>query len=718
MDNMLEMYLYETNTLMEQLDELLIEAEKNATFTTNDVNEIFRIMHTIKGSSAMMEFSTLMEIAHHIEDLFFYIRENGMDALDESHKNDLFNLMFQSTDALRIEVEKIENDEPLSTNIDHIIANINSFLEKISSSGDKSSTDSSKDEKVETEMPVADGEAIALINQELAGCPESSLRYFIRIHFEEGSGMENLRAFMVITSLREIDLHFEHYPNDVETNSDTSETIVEKGFFIAVANEEDLERALQAIKLQNSIHSYEVIENAAAKPAEKASASQSGPMTAAESTNSAPAVSSAPTANNAPAANSAPAANNAPAASASAHNGAPVKQSLISVNLSKLDSLVAIVGEIVITESMVTSSPDLQNLKLDNFTKSARQLRKLTDDLQDIAMSLRMVPLSGTFQKMNRIVRDMKKKLNKDVRLTLVGENTEVDKTVVDSIGDPIMHIVRNSMDHGVEATAEERIAAGKNPQAEIVLSAAHTGSEVIISISDDGQGMNPDKILAKAERNGILTKPASDYSKKEILSLLLLPGFSTNEEVTEFSGRGVGMDVVKKNVEAVGGTISITSETGKGSCTTLKIPLTMAITDGMEVSVGKSLFTIPIANIRQSFKPQKEEVILDANGNEIIKCLDAFYPIIRIHELYNIETEVTNIEDGILIWVETADKSYCLFVDELLGEQQVVVKPLSPFLGNFNIKSSGIGGCTILGDGNISLILDISNLYAATQQY
>ena len=706
MDNMLEMYLYETNTLMEQLDELLIEAEKNATFTTNDVNEIFRIMHTIKGSSAMMEFSTLMEIAHHIEDLFFYIRENGMDALDESHKNDLFNLMFQSTDALRIEVEKIENDEPLSTNIDHIIANINSFLEKISSSGDKSSTDSSKDEKVETEMPVADGEAIALINQELAGCPESSLRYFIRIHFEEGSGMENLRAFMVITSLREIDLHFEHYPNDVETNSDTSETIVEKGFFIAVANEEDLERALQAIKLQNSIHSYEVIENAAAKPAEKASSSQSGPMTAAESTNSAPAVSSAPTANNAPAANSAPAANNAPAASASAHNGAPVKQSLISVNLSKLDSLVAIVGEIVITESMVTSSPDLQNLKLDNFTKSARQLRKLTDDLQDIAMSLRMVPLSGTFQKMNRIVRDMKKKLNKDVRLTLVGENTEVDKTVVDSIGDPIMHIVRNSMDHGVEATAEERIAAGKNPQAEIVLSAAHTGSEVIISISDDGQGMNPDKILAKAERNGILTKPASDYSKKEILSLLLLPG------------RGVGMDVVKKNVEAVGGTISITSETGKGSCTTLKIPLTMAITDGMEVSVGKSLFTIPIANIRQSFKPQKEEVILDANGNEIIKCLDAFYPIIRIHELYNIETEVTNIEDGILIWVETADKSYCLFVDELLGEQQVVVKPLSPFLGNFNIKSSGIGGCTILGDGNISLILDISNLYAATQQY
>ncbi len=707
MDNMLEMYLYETNTLMEQLDELLIEAEKNADFTTNDVNEIFRIMHTVKGSSAMMEFSTLMEIAHHIEDLFFYIRENGMDSLDESHKTDLFNLMFQSTDALRVEVEKIENDEPLSTNIDPIINNINSFLEKISSTEEKSSDASSAGEAA-SDMPVADEKAIALINQELAGCPISSMPYFIRVHFEEGSGMENLRAFMLITALREIDLQFEHYPEDVETNSSTSESIVDNGFYVAVSSSDDVEKALQVVKLQNSIQTYEVIENAATKPAEDTPAAVSPQDAPAENTASAPA-------NTAAAAASAPASKTPPATS-SAHNNAPVKQSLISVNLSKLDSLVAIVGEIVITESMVTSSPDLQNLKLDNFMKSARQLRKLTDDLQDIAMSLRMVPLSGTFQKMNRIVRDMKKKLNKDVRLTLVGENTEVDKTVVDSIGDPIMHIVRNSMDHGVETTAEERIAAGKDPQAEIILSAAHTGSEVIISISDDGQGMDPDKILSKAERNGILTKPASDYSKKEILSLLMLPGFSTNEEVTEFSGRGVGMDVVKKNVEAVGGTISITSELGKGSCTTLKIPLTMAITDGMEISVGKSMFTIPIANIRQSFKPQREEVILDANGNEIIKCLDTFYPIVRIHELYNIETEITNIEDGILIWVETADKSYCLFVDELLGEQQVVVKPLSPFLGNFNIKNSGIGGCTILGDGNISLILDISNLYAATQ--
>lgn len=695
MDNMLEMYLYETNTLLEQLDELLIEAEKNEDFTTNDVNEIFRIMHTIKGSSAMMEFSTLMEIAHHIEDLFFYIRENGLDAMDESHKSDLFNLMFQSTDALRSEVEKIENDEPLSTNIDNVITDINSFLEKIRS-GDSGSGDSSAAEPVQP----ADKETINIINQELAGCPSSSLPYFIRIHFEQGCGMENLRAFMVVTALKELEIQFEAYPEDVESNSDTSESIIENGFFIACASHEDIDTAIHAIKDQNSVETYEVIENATVKqkPAQESSPAPADAKAESREDSSAPA-----------------APKSAPASAAPQH-AAPVKQSLISVNLSKLDSLLALVGEIVITEAMVTSSPDLQNLKLDNFLKSARQLRKLTDDLQDIAMSLRMVSVSGTFQKMNRIVRDMKKKLGKDVRLTIIGENTEVDKTIVDSIGDPIMHIVRNSMDHGIEEDVNDRIAAGKPAQAEIILSAAHTGNEVIISVSDDGRGMDTEAILAKAERNGILMKPASEYTKKEILALLMIPGFSTNESVTEFSGRGVGMDVVKKNVEAVGGTITITSELGQGSCTTLKIPLTMAIVDGMEVSVGNSLFTIPISNIRQSFKAQAEDVILDTSGNEMIKCMNEFYPIVRAHRLYNIETEKVNIEDGILIWVEASDKSYCLFVDELLGEQQVVVKPLPAFLSNFNIKDSGIVGCTIMGDGNISIILDILNLFVAAQ--
>ncbi|MDF2889356.1 MAG: CheA signal transduction histidine kinase [Lacrimispora sp.] len=699
MDNMLDMYLFETNSLLEQLDELLIEAEKAGDFTVDDVNEIFRIMHTVKGSSAMMEFNSLMQIAHHIEDLFFFIRENGLDSLESSHKSTLFDLMFRSTDLLRAEVLKVQNNEPLSDNVDSLTVEINSFLKKISKDNKDTPAENKKGEKPagkEKTTPTASSPVAEVdldeVRMDLAECPDDNAAYFLRIFFDEGCGMENLRAFMLICSLKESSLEFNFYPSDVETNSQSCTFIVEKGFYLALDSRETADLAISLINNMNNLRSYELIQNVRAKSA------------VAEKTVEA---ASAPVSQESAAPASAPVANTG--------HQMPSKQNLISVNLAKLDNLVAIVGEIVITESMVTSSPEIQNMKnLDSFLKATRQLRKLTDDLQDIVMSLRMVPVSGVFQKMNRIVRDMKQKLKKDVRLTIVGENTEVDKSIVDSIGDPIMHIVRNSMDHGIEETADDRIRVGKNPQGEIILSASHTTNEVIISIRDDGRGVNSAGVLAKAKRNGILTKPESEYTQKEILSLLLAPGFSTNETVTEFSGRGVGMDVVKKNVEAIGGTITITSELGKGMCTTLKIPLTMAIVDGMEISVGKSVFTIPIANIRQSFKVKNDEVIYDTEGNEIIRCMNQFYPIIRIHRLYNIETEVTNIEDGILVWVESGDKSYCLFVDDLLGEQQVVVKPLPVYLNSFNIKDSGISGCTILGDGNISIILDVLNLYAA----
>lgn len=703
MDNMLDMYLFETNSLLEQLDELLIEAEKAGDFTVDDVNEIFRVMHTIKGSSAMMEFSSLMQIAHHIEDLFFFIRENGLESLDSSHKSTLFDLMFRSTDMLREEVSKVENNEPLSDNVDNLTQEINSFLKKISKDNNQAGkeetgggeTDQETSQAKEAPKPAAN---LDKIRMELADCPDDKAAFFLRIFFDEGCGMENLRAFMLVSTLKEASLEFNFHPSDIETSSQSSAAIIEKGFFLTFSNRKEAELAIAQLNSSNNIRSYELIENVQEKekPAdEKKTVSAASVPTSRKKTK---------------------------AAQTPAGGGHQMssKQNLISVNLTKLDNLVAIVGEIVITESMVTSSPEIQNLKnLDSFLKATRQLRKLTDDLQDIVMSLRMVPVSGVFQKMNRIVRDMKQKLKKDVRLTIIGEHTEVDKSIVDSIGDPIMHIVRNSMDHGIEETEEERIAVGKNPQGEIILSASHTTNEVIISIKDDGRGVDPAGVLAKAKRNGILTKPENEYSLKETLALLLAPGFSTNEVVTEYSGRGVGMDVVKKNVEAVGGTVTITSELGKGMCTTLKIPLTMAIVDGMEIAVGKSVFTIPIANIRQSFKVKNDEVIYDTEGNEIIKCMNQFYPIIRVHNLYNIDTEITSIEDGILVWVEAGDKSYCLFVDDLLGEQQVVVKPLPVFLNNFNIKNSGICGCTILGDGNISIILDVLNIYAvAHDQY
>ena len=682
--SILDAYLYEENNLLDQLDEMLVADEKNGDFSTDDVNEIFRIMHTIKGSSAMMEFNSISTIAHHIEDVFFYIRDKGIETLDPEHKKELFNLMFRSEDYLRSEIEKVEQGVPLSTDIDAFSNEINSFLKKISGAAPAAPEASQA-------APAASGAAAPsfLPDDKDAAC-------FFHVFLEEGVGMENLRAYMIVNAVKECDVNFRFYPSDMETDQDTSQTIAENGFFLAFNSREDASKAEGILKTQNHIRSYELVDATKAAPAPTVETKKVSPSKSPASTASSPDTSAKK------------------AAPQLTHT--PVKQNLISVNLMKLDSLMDIVGEIVITESMVTSSPELNLLprdNRDNFMKSARQLRKLTNDLQDIAMSLRMVPISGVFQKMNRIVRDMKQSLGKDVRLTIVGEDTEVDKTIVDNIQDPIMHIVRNSMDHGIEETAQERIDAGKDPQGEIVLSASHTSSEVVISVKDDGYGMDPQKILEKAQAKNMLTKPASEYSQKEILGLIMLPGFSTNTAVTEYSGRGVGMDVVKKNVESLGGIVSVSSTYGEGTTISMKIPLTLAIVDGMKVTVGDSIFTIPIANIRQSFKVKADQVIKDEYGNEMVERVDRFYPIVRLHSFYHLPTEVTQMEDGILLWVEANDRSYCLFVDDLIGEQQVVVKPLPAFLSEFNLKDHGITGCTIMGDGNISIILDILSLYS-----
>lgn len=691
-NDILDTYIYETNTLLEQLESIVLEAEKADTFSQDNVNEIFRIMHTIKGSSAMMEYDTLTTISHRIEDLFFIIRENTMSVVPEENRPALFDLMFQSIDYFRSEIDKIEAGQPLDKNIDSFLANINSLIAKI------------KGEPEGAEQPPAPaaaapaekkGEAVS------AGSTEdgnADFPYALRVFFDEGCGMENLRAFMLVTAIRDFcaESDFLFVPAGIENDASTAEQVIENGFLLMFKHAEDREKAIPAVRSSGSVRSYQPHdyeppkqEKETAAPAEAESASEH----VAHGT-SAPAGSSA-----------------TPAAAPQQHQ----KESLISVNLSKLDQLSAIVGEIVITESMVTSSPDLKGLHLDAFSKNARQLRKLTDELQDISMSLRMIPVSSTFQKMNRIVRDMSKKLNKQAKLTLIGEDTEVDKTIVDSIGDPIMHMIRNSMDHGIEDTEEERIAAGKPAVGEIILSAQDTGSEVIIVIQDDGQGVNDEKVLKKAIKSGIAS-PDVEYSHRDILNFLMMPGFSTNTEVTEFSGRGVGMDVVKKSIEDLGGNVSITSELGKGMTVTIHIPLTMAIMDGMEVSVGESIFTIPIKNINQSFKVSASDILHDSVEGEMIKVMDNYYPVIRARRFYQIEGGTDTIDDGIMLWLESSGNSFCLFVDELLGEQQIVVKPLPSYVNNFDMKKNGIAGCSIRGDGNISLILDVGNLYSAMQ--
>lgn len=678
MESMLDMYLFESNSLIEQLDSLILESEKSKNFTPEAVNEIFRIMHTIKGSSAMMQFNSIMTVAHKVEDVFFVVRQNG---LPEKESAKLFDLMFLATDFIKEQIDKIQNNEPIAEDVDAITSELITFLGKL------------KEEEISEEI------ASAPTNNTIQSVSNNG--YSIRVFFDESSGMLNVRAFMLVMGINDVCENYTYSPANVDTDSSTEAIIIEKGFLLSFANENDVELALQVVKDSGNIKDYYLEQHEAEElecktvecpvqqpqqeePKEPPSSQANAVINPQQSTQS------------------------------TQNTTVATKQSIISVNLTRLDKLMDIVGEIVVTESMVSSSPELVGLKLDHFTKSERKLRKLIDEMQETVMSIRMVPVAGVFHKMNRIVRDMSQKLGKQVKLSIIGEDTEVDKTVVDGIGDPIMHLVRNAMDHGIETDEADRIAHGKDPVAEITLSAEHTGSEVIISVSDDGKGVDPAKVLAKAKSNGILIKPESEYSKKEILSLLMAPGFSTKEQVTEFSGRGVGMDVVKKNIENVGGVISISSELYEGTTVSFKIPLSLAIISGMGFTVGNSLFTIPMDNIRQLFKVSSDEIAYDAKRNEMINKDDEFIPLIRLHDFLGLKTDVTNLEAGIIIWIEIGDKSYCLFADKLIGEQHVVAKPLPSLLAGFNMKEAGIAGCTILGNGSISIILDLFNLHEA----
>lgn len=732
---MLEVFIYETTTLLDQLDEILLEAEKEKILTDDNINEIFRTMHTIKGSAAMMGLTSISTLAHRVEDMFSILRETP-SKMNDDNRGHIFDLVFQASDFFKSEIEAIQQNGD-----DYYPADAGSLIVEIEQEGAEMKGEAPVTPKpqpspaAQPAAPQAPAEQPAQPEPEApeASGPEAQEGaagnglHYVRVFFEDGCQMENIRAFALLSQLKDSCGFLESEPHSPETNMACSSDIVKNGFLVMFrpAPNASLEEIYSIIENAMNIKSYEdVTEEYGAPvggPAPAApAASTTQPAAAKAPAVSAPAVETkAPPQAAQPKPQPQPVPQAAPpkapqrpsgAGEGGVNRNALGKQSLISVNQSKLDQLMALMGEIVIAESMVTSNPELKGLQLDNFYKSARQLRKLTNQLQDVIMSTRMVSLTGVFQKMNRIVRDMNKNLGKEVELVTVGGETEVDKTINDVLGDPFMHMIRNSMDHGIESP-EERIAAGKPEQGTITLSAQNVGGEIVISIADDGRGLDRNKILSKAERNGMLTKPASDYSDKEVFGLIMLPGFSTNETATEYSGRGVGMDVVHKNLETVGGNISIDSKTGEGTTFTIKIPLTLAIVDGMEIAVKNDTFTIPITSIKQSFKLSEDtQLLTDTDGSEMIMLRGDCYPIIRLHQVYGIDTEVVNLEDGIFVQVENENKTACIFVDQLIGEQQVVVKSFPPFLNRYNLKDAGFSGCTIRGDGSISLILDINN--------
>ncbi len=383
-----------------------------------------------------------------------------------------------------------------------------------------------------------------------------------------------------------------------------------------------------------------------------------------------------------------------------------IQRKEIRVDTSKLDKLFDLVGELITAEAMVLNSSDLKGLKLDNFSKSFSGLNKISREIQETTMMIRMIPLEGLFQKMTRLVRDLSRKFTKPVNFKVSGQDTEMDKNVIEQISDPLVHIIRNAIDHGVEKK-DKRAKDGKAETGTINLDARYEGSEIWISVKDDGNGLDRKKILEKAVSVGLVTGDPALVTDRDVWKLIFEPGFSTAEVVSEVSGRGVGMDVVKKNMERIRGKVDIITEAGTGTEFVLKIPLTMAIIEGITISAGSNFYSIPLGDILEFFKAKESQLTIAEHGEEMVNLRGSIMPLIKFGEVFNIPDAKLDPTEGTIIVVHAGGRKACVLIDEVVGNQQIVVKSLSEFLG----KVEGISGCSILGDGRVSFIIDTARL-------
>lgn len=394
----------------------------------------------------------------------------------------------------------------------------------------------------------------------------------------------------------------------------------------------------------------------------------------------------------------------------STKSAASSETSSIRVGIDKVDQMINLVGELVITQAMLAqTASQVDPVLYEKLHSGMGQLERNTRDLQESVMSIRMMPISFVFSRYPRVVRDLASKLNKHVELKTVGEGTELDKSLIEKIADPLTHLVRNSLDHGVEIP-EKRIAAGKPAQGTITLSAFHQGGSIVIEVSDDGAGLNRDRILGKAEERGISVN--QNMSDQEVWMLIFEAGFSTAEVVTDVSGRGVGMDVVKRNIQGMGGRIEINSEYGVGTRISIRLPLTLAILDGLSVTVGDQMFIVPLTYIMESLQPVAEDVKTVSGHGRVVQVRGEYLPIIALHEIFNLCPNVTEIHKGILVILETDGRKAAMFVDDLVGQHQVVIKSLE---SNYR-RVKGVSGATIMGDGKVALILDTAMLVLSSQ--
>ncbi|PII77206.1 chemotaxis protein CheA [Serratia sp. OLDL1] len=655
-------------TFFDEADELLADMEQHLLELDplapdiEPLNAIFRAAHSIKGGAATFGFSVLQETTHLLENLLDGARRQEM-----SLSTEIINLFLETKDIMQEQLDAYKtSQQPDAESFEYICQALRQLA---------------LEAQQQQEAPAAQPAVQQPVAQPSAA--PAAIEGGMRI------SLNGLKASEIPLMLEELgNLGEVKDPHQTEHSLDVT--------LLTSASEDDISAVLCFVLEPEQISFSTPTQSAPAVAEANLPETVAAPEPA-----PAPIASAAP-----PAAKPAAAAAEAPKARAKASESTSIR-----VAVEKVDQLINLVGELVITQSMLAQrSGTLDPVNHGDLLNSMSQLERNARDLQESVMSIRMMPMEYVFSRYPRLVRDLAGKLNKLVELTLQGSSTELDKSLIERIIDPLTHLVRNSLDHGIEEPAT-RIAAGKSAVGNLVLSAEHQGGNICIEVIDDGAGLNREKILAKAASQGLAV--SDSMSDEEVGMLIFAPGFSTAEQVTDVSGRGVGMDVVKRNIQEMGGHVEIRSQAGKGTTIRILLPLTLAILDGMSVKVNDEVFILPLNAVMESLQPQAEDLHPLAGGERVLQVRGEYLPLVELYRVFEVEGAKTDATQGIVVILQSAGRRYALLVDQLIGQHQVVVKNLE---SNYR-KVPGISAATILGDGSVALIVDVSALQTLNRE-
>jgi len=657
-------------TFFDEADELLADMEQHLLDLvpeapdSEQLNAIFRAAHSIKGGAGTFGFTILQETTHLMENLLDEARRGEMQL-----NTDIINLFLETKDIMQEQLDAYKSSqEPDAASFEYICQALRQLA---------------LEAKGETAAVAVSPAKLSVVDAAPAAAPAPAADDRVRV---------------VLSGLKESEVNL--LEEELSNLATLSNVVKGQGTLAATLDggisKDDVVAVLCFVIEPEQIDFEAVTDAPAAEVAEVVEAAPAVPAVAP----AAPALKAVPGETAAP--------NRAEREKPAARSS---ESTSIRVAVEKVDQLINLVGELVITQSMLAQrSNELDPVNHGDLITSMGQLQRNARDLQESVMSIRMMPMEYVFSRFPRLVRDLAGKLNKQIELTLMGSSTELDKSLIERIIDPLTHLVRNSLDHGIELP-ENRVAAGKSPVGNLILSAEHQGGNICIEVTDDGAGLNRERILAKAISQGMAVN--ENMTDEEVGMLIFAPGFSTAEQVTDVSGRGVGMDVVKRNIQEMGGHVEIKSKQGSGTTIRILLPLTLAILDGMSVKVADEVFILPLNAVMESLQPREEDLHPLAGGERVLEVRGEYLPMVELWKVFDVDGAKTEATQGIVVILQSAGRRYALLVDQLIGQHQVVVKNLE---SNYR-KIPGISAATILGDGSVALIVDVSALQGLNRE-